>query len=679
MQQDFDIKPMFPHFSILTLVSLLSASLAVAADPVLKGDPVLIRENKIDAAPSLTTVVSFAGATFEAGTEGLSERAANFFVASSGAHSFNDTFALRGLTNTPIFGDPAVTFYLDDIPVGGGFTTPDIFGGIANAELNRGPGQNTVFGQAGSAGVVRLTTPELGQKTTGQINLSAGNFSSRNAAVTVGSASGGPVEAYVSTQYGARNGYIFNDRLGHDVDHRESSSGVARLSFSPSPLLKLSLIAQAMHAHDGEQPMVPLGGPMFVIERKNPGETNLAAFNAGLTAAVSMPWGRFSATTSINDWRLGPYRSVLSFGPAELINDVHLSRRNYNQELKLTSNNTGSFRWHSGVFFSDGVTKGAFTRAFGPFVIEDSSYDIDAHTLAAYGETSWDLQPNLTLTAGLRLEDAKKTIDRTEKVPLPQIYNITHESSALLPKIELNYSITPNTRLFGSIGTGFKPGGFSGFTGNRSLSAFGPERTIAWEAGIAQTALKGVLSSTVRAFLYDIRGYQIERSFATSSVADDYLVVNAPKARSVGAEWEFAWRPIPGLSLSSNLGLTQVTLREFKDPYTGQSFNGKQAPFVPRYDYGLSVEYRNPSGWFGLVKWAENGRTYYTESENITFAQRSYRLFGGRLGCAVGQWSLAVYAENIFNQHYYSSMSAGTMHGTPGAPRTQGVDAQFAF
>ena len=61
---------------------------------------------------------------------------------------------LRGLTNTPLFGDPAVTFYLDDLPLGSGFTLPTDLLGFAQGELHRGPSQNTVFGRAGSAGVV---------------------------------------------------------------------------------------------------------------------------------------------------------------------------------------------------------------------------------------------------------------------------------------------------------------------------------------------------------------------------------------------------------------------------------------------------------------------------------------------------------------------------------------------
>ena len=669
----------FSHLSFIALITALGTLLAKASEPVVIGSPVVIQGEKTNALPVASTEIEFAEGGTDAGIVGLSERAPNFFVASSGAHSFNDTFALRGLTNTPIFGDAAVTFYLDDIPLGGGFTTPDIFPGVSSALLGRGPGQNTLFGRAGSAGVVRLATPELGKNATGQIDLSAGNFSARKVAVTAASAGSGKAEALVCAQFETRDGYIFNEFLGHDVDHRQATNGLARLGFRLTDTIGLKLVAQAARVRDGEQPLVPLNGPLFTINRKTQGETNLDTFNTGLSADTLMPWGHLSFTSSLNDWRLGPYRSVLAFGPVELLNDVRQSQRNYNQELRLASDDKGDFRWHSGLFFSDGSTKGTFTRAFGSYVSEDSTYTIDAKRLAAYDEVSVDFQPALTLTAGLRIESAKKSFERSERAPSTQLFALNHESATVLPKLELNYTPAENLRVFGSVGTGFKPGGFSAFTGNRALAAFGSERTLALEAGATRTALNNTLSVTGRAFLYEIRGYQIERSFATGSMTDDYLVVNAPKARSTGAELELAWRPVTGLSIASSFGLTQVTLRQFKDPFTGQSFDGKSAPYVPRYDFTLRCEYKHSSGWFGSLNWTENGQTYYTESEDKAFAQGAYGLLGGRLGIEIGRWRLAVYAENITNRHYYSSISAGTMHGTPGAPRIQGLEARFSF
>lgn len=670
---------MLRRLLFLVLALALNGSLALAADPVLVNPPVTVRENRTVALSLFTTEVTFSEAPAEAGTAGLSERTANFYVASSGAHSFNDTFALRGLTNTPIFGDPVVTFYLDDVPLGGGFTTPDAFGGAAVAQLHRGPGQNTAFGLAGSAGVVQLSTPEPGERAKGRLGLRAGNFSARDVSAQISSASKRGATAFVSAQFGTRDGYLYSQTLGHDVDHRRSGTGLARLSYAPVDNLKLTLIAQATRARDGEQPLVPLNGPMDILDRKSQGETHLDSTTTGLTAAVTQPWGHLSFTSSINDWQLGPYRSFLTFGPAELLNDVQLSQRNYNQEVKFSSSNKEGLRWHSGLIFSEGTTNGAFTRAFGSFVLEDSSYEIATRRLAAYGEASLAPRPGLTVTAGLRLERAEKSFDRREHIPSLHAYSLTHDARALLPKLQLDYSPRPNLRLFSSLGAGFKPGGFSAFTGNRALSAFGPERTVAFESGISQISFKNTLSWTVRAFAYEIRGYQIERSFATGSLADDYLVVNAPKARSTGMELELAWRPVQGLSLSIDYGSTHVTLREFTDPFTGVRYDGNRAPYVPRYDYNLRCGYRHATGGFILLKASANGRTDYTEAENKAFAQDSYSLFGGRLGFAASHWQVAFYVENLLNERYYSSISAGTSHGTPGAPRTQGVEARFHF
>ncbi len=656
---------------------ILPMALAAATEPVVQGDPMLVQERKADSSPGLTTTLALTNTATN--IQEISARAANFYIASSGARSFNDTFALRGLTNTPIFGDPAVTFYLDDIPLGGGFTTPGIFSGATSAELKRGPGQNTAFGLAGAAGVVQLSIPEPEKRTTGRVELSTGNFSSRAVSALINSASNGGAEAFVSAKYETRDGYIYSQTLGHDVDHQQSSTGLTRLSYSPIATLKLSLVAQATRARDGEQPLVPLKAPMDTITRKSQGETQLDSTNAGLTAALSQPWGRLSFTSSINDWQLGPYRSFLAFGPAELLNDVQLSQRNTNQELKLSSGKNDSLRWHSGLFFSEGTTKGSFTRAFGSFVMEDSSYEIDARKMAAYGEASFALRSDLDLTAGLRIEDAEKSFARIGRIPANQTYSLSHDARAFLPKLQIDFSPKQNLHLFSSIGAGFKPGGFSAFTGNRALSAFGPERTAAFESGISQTSPNKTLSWTVRAFAYEIRGYQIERSFATGSMTDDYLVVNAPKARSTGMELELTWRPAQGLSITIDYGFTHVILREFTDPFTGQHFDGNRAPYVPSYDYNVRCEYQHASGWFVMFEASANGRTEYTESENSTFAQNTYNLLGGRVGLKMNHWQIALYGENLLDEHYYSSISAGTNHGTPGAPRTQGVEARLLF
>lgn len=664
----------------LIALTIASAQTQAPIEPVVRVAPVVVEEKLLTESPATVTRFEFSALPqSELTTPKLAARAANFFESTNDAHSFNDTFSLRGLTNTPIFGGPAISFYLDDLPLGSPFTFPTELTGFASAELHRGPSQNTLFGRAGSAGVVTLLTPEPATTAAGEIRASVGNYNARNAAASVSSAAGGSIDAYASAAYSARDGYITNTRLGRDIDDKNALSGLARFRFRPTNAAEISFLVTALRARDGVQPLVPLGGPLFTVTRRNEGVTDLDAYNAALKAAFTTPIGLLSATTSLNHWDLGPYNSVLAFGPSELNNIVTQNQRNWNEELKLVSPAKAAIRWEGGVFYSDGRTDGAFTRLFGPFTFEQSVFRIDSRDVAAFGEATFKLNPALALTAGLRAEDSRKKMDRVEAVPVPQRFNLNRESSALLPKLGLSYNPNRETNLFATLGAGYKPGGYSAFTGNRALAAFGPERTKTFEAGVTQSTADKTLAATVRVFYYDITGYQIERSFATSSIADDYLVVNAPRARSFGGELELTWNPAAGLTFAVDLGTTDVTLREFRDPYTGISYTGNRAPYVPTYDASVRADYRHPRGWFVGVEATSNGRTYYTEAETLTFGQRAYTLLGAHLGFATSRFRVSAYGDNLTDEGYYSAITPGTGHATPGAPLTYGIEASLRW
>ncbi|HET7535823.1 MAG TPA: TonB-dependent receptor, partial [Candidatus Didemnitutus sp.] len=611
---------------LLFSCSLLAiASAQTPAEPVVKLDQLVVEGRLLTETPATVTVIPLETLPVtETTTAKLADRAPNFFIATNDAHSFTDIFSLRGLTNTPIFGDPAISFYLDDLPLGSGFTFPTDLVGFARAELHRGPTQNTVFGRAGSAGVLRVATPGLGAVPQGDLRVSYGNYNALDVAADVGSSSSGAVDAYVGADYASRDGYITNTKLNTDIDHKESTSGLARLRWRPSTTAELTLLVTALRARDGVQPLVPLGGPLFTVSRNSEGFTDLDAWNAALTAAFATPVGRLSATTSVNDWDLGPYRSTLGFGFAELVNNVDQKQHAWNEEVKLVSSDKEALRWQVGGFYSDGYTDGAFQRVFGPFPYEQSKSHVDARDLAGFGEATWALNPQVNLTAGLRLEQSRKTLHREETIPVPHNFDGEAESSAWLPKIGIDYVASRETTFFGTAGAGYKPGGFSTFTGNAALAPFGPERTMTLEAGVTHTLASKSLSVTARAFYYDITGYQIERSFATSSVADDYIVVNAPKARSWGGELELAWKPVDGLTIGVDVGATDVTLREFTDPYTHVSYAGNRAPAVPTYDASLRLDYESRLGFFVGFDITANGRTYYTEAEDLKFGQKAY-------------------------------------------------------
>jgi outer membrane receptor protein involved in Fe transport len=178
-----------------------------------------------------------------------------------------------------------------------------------------------------------------------------------------------------------------------------------------------------------------------------------------------------------------------------------------------------------------------------------------------------------------------------------------------------------------------------------------------------------------RAFDYEIRDYQIERSFS----ATDYFVATAPRARSTGAEIEAKWRLSSPWTVALNAGFTDATLLEFHDPLTGVSYAGDRAPYTPSYTAGISASYRRPEGLFAAGSVAAKGRTYYTESENPTYAQGAYLVASMRAGFESPRWRLTVYVENAAGKGYYTLIIPGVNSGAPGDPRTFGSELAIKF
>lgn len=666
-------------FRFVSITVLTACASAQVSTPIITADPMEISARQVYGESAHGTEIRLEGlAPAEVSPTGVAGALANFSVGESGGRSFTDTFALRGLANTPLFGDPAVTVYLDDLPLGSGFTFPTELVGFDRAELSRGPGQNTRFGRAGTAGVLRFSTADRLPADTAVTEISYGNYGTRTAQAR-GLGKEEDRTILVAAGYSARDGYITNTRLGQRIDGRESTSGLVRVRSGTKTTGEWSLLVLGQRARDGVQPLVPLSGPKFQVNRSAEGVTHLDSWAGALSGLFATESGDWKTTTSYSDWKLGPATNVLSFGFAELQNASELRQRQWSEELSWNAQVNPYLHATAGLFASDAKTEGAFTRAFSGFVFERSTYRTTHRSLAGFAEISFKVSTSLTVTPGVRLETNEKKIDRREIVPAPNPFSRSHSSSAVLPKVDLRYDLDASTAFSGSLDTSYKPGGFSAFTGNRALAAFAAERLVGVDAAITRHDRGDRWSVALRGFAYSVRGYQIERSFQTGAQADDYLVVNAGRARSVGGEAEVAWKITKGLTAEASLGLTDVTLRDFHDPYTGVNYSGKRAPYAPTYDAHVALTYRHLSGWFAGAAVTAVGRTYYTESETPMFSQGAYMLIGGRVGYQKDRYKLALYGENLGNREYFSSITPGTNHGTPGAPRTYGVEAGLRF
>jgi hypothetical protein len=605
----------------------------------------------------------------------LARAAAGLSINDAGARGFGTTTSLRGLANTPFFGDPSVTVYLDGIPFPASFILPARIPELSDTFVSRGPQAGLFYGHAGDAGVIDITTPRPAEQREG-LGFSLGNHGARSAgAYAQYPDQAGRADFTVSLDASQRDGYIRNTTLNRTVDDRRALSGLLLAHYRPSALTEITVHAVGERSRDGAQALVPLGGPLYTVARGKEGESDIDFGALSVGVRHRLPEGLLTAATTYSDWKLSPYSNrLVVFGGKNFDSALTQTQRTLAEEVRFQGT-----EYSGGLYYADGRTRGATDRVFSGFPIERSSYDIRSRTAVWFGRRTFQAGDAWVLTAGLRAERTAKDFTRVETIPGSFTMQRDNQWTAVLPALSASRTIDPSSSVTFTAAGGFKPGGYSGYTGRADLAEFGPQRNWGLEAAYHHghhdgPARPGTGHYLVRAYAMRVTGYQIERSFAVPNTqADEYLVVNAAEATVFGAELESGWWLAERLRLSLIGSVCRATLEKFRDPFTGADYSGKRAPYAPSGNARLRLDYlRGPHGFFAGAGVSWTGTTYYDEQETARFAQRSYALIEADLGWKLPHGQLRFYGRNLGDKGYYSAITPGVGHATPGAPLTWG-------
>lgn len=588
---------------------------------------------------------------------------ANLHMDAGGAGSFGNELSYRGLSNTPYFSDPAVTVYVDDIPLAGSFTVPTRLIGVDSATFWRGSTASQ-FGRGGEAGTLILSSGSL----SNEARVGVGNHDTRVGELIIHSESD-TLDGRLAAAVGARDGYIRNTLLHEYVDDQRTADFSGRLRWSATDTAQFTLQALATRERDGAQPLVPLGGPLFTVTQTRDGSTDIDTGGLSFKGAFVTPVGVLTSTTSRTTFSLDPYDNRLVLPPT-LDSRLVQSQHAWNEELELAPRSPmNAFSWQLGAWLSSVRTQGGANRAIvNLFPIEVSSFGLRSREAALFGRISYRVAGGWMINAGLRFEQLDKDFNRANYLTSQSLTG-TRVNHFGLPELSLRYDWTRYISSTLTISGAARPGGWSAYTDRPALAPFAPEHATQLE--FLTQALSPVrhLALAVRAFAYLIHDLQIERSFN----AQDYLVVNAARARSVGEELDLTWDPIAPLHLTASFGATQATLEDYHDPFTQASYTGNPLPYVPAFTADFRARYQH-AGWFVSPEVTSGGRRYFDESSNPRFAQGSYVTLNTFAGYSAGRWRLSAYADNVTNRGYYTLIVPGIGHAAPAAPRLFGLE-----
>jgi iron complex outermembrane receptor protein len=704
-----------PFFSAAFLFSLS----AEESEPVRKDDapprtaeipPVTVTATKLlqekhDKSASVTTVTGDQiDHSVVQNIADLSRVVPNFDMKDGGDRR-TQLVSMRGLINST-YGDPGVITYVDDIPLNQWRALNiDLFD-VESVEVLRGPTAETTHGASAETGLLEIRTRQPGNTLEAEADASYGNYNAQIYRAAVG----GPIlKDKIMFRFAAeeskRDGYQKNTFLNTRPDFRDSLAGRAQLLFLPAKDVNIELTAEGQRANDGAQTYVLLDSPdRFKVNYNVRGSEDLSTSVTALKFAYTAPDFKITSITSRRSWSAGNSSADFDFSPAPIFTFID----NYNfvqwtQELRLSSvdDKNKNWSWLAGAYFEDRPTNHRFGSKVSdtafiqtpppaglglPFtapITDEHETHLFEQAFSTFGQATYTVCEKLNLTVGLRYEFHREEMQNAHNLFAPEQHTVVpvykhdgeRHSNVFLPKFAASYQVEPTLSVYATADEGYRPGGFSYLIDDPKFEQWKPEYLWNFEGGMKSTWLNDRVIFDLSIFDDILRAYQVRRQYAFS-----FRVDNADRVTTRGLETNLTVRPLKGLELITGVGVADARLDRYKDRQTGENFDGNNLSLTSKYTFSLAAQYLHSTGFFARAEYEGNGRYPYSE-DNIRF-QSAFQLFNAKLGYERRHFGVYLFGKNLFDRTYSRfgiPGPTGALVGSPGEPRTFGIQATYKF
>lgn len=371
---------------------------------------------------------------------------------------------------------------------------------------------------------------------------------------------------------------------------------------------------------------------------------------------------------------------------------------------------------------------------------------VDVTDYAAFGQATINATDALSFIAGARVTRTEVALDfaRTGTTGAsafnfvlggafaPLAFSADTKDTNLSWRLGAQYALGRDSNVYASVARGYKGPGFNNLgdivlPASASAEAFTrvrPEIPTAYELGYKGVLLDGGLTVSVAAFLTDFKDFQAQVvEFAPGAAIGSFAIRNAGKLRTKGLELEVAMRPTEGLTFGFGLAYADSRFRDFaaaacprlgglvttvgapcgptaagRPNATAFDASGLRLTNAPEWSGNLDARYEIGSGSDRAVRpfiqanyYFRSDTTFGLYPRNIPnpTVQDGYGILNGSVGitAADGRFSLSVFARNLLDQNYVTSIfdlpfdAAGGLGQfvTPDARRTVGVSVNLRF
>ncbi|WP_205663269.1 TonB-dependent receptor [Alteromonas facilis] len=384
-------------------------------------------------------------------------------------------------------------------------------------------------------------------------------------------------------------------------------------------------------------------------------------------------------------------------------------------ELRAASTTEGPFQWLAGVFFSD--TQRVYSQrlptpgydAFTDSVLgegvsaavangfplnspynADLPYDLEQTSV--FGEVNYDVNDDLTITAGTRFYDYEESRRFTTGGLFSngddQVDSTT--SDGFTSRVIANYSMNDTVNLNAQISQGFRLGGVNDplnetLCNDSDRAVFGgfqdydDETLINYELGM-KAAAKG-WTANVAAFRNNIDDLQVTLDAGSCS---SRISFNVEKAFTQGVEFEFTRQATDYLFVSLAGSLIQAefdsTVLDSNGNVIGGVAKGNRLASVPELQFAFATTYTFPTPLFDSVNTYMSASLQYVgdritqpsdqvagagqfvsnlpfggasglEQTNLDLELGSYQTLNLNMGFEYDQWEALLYINNVLDEN----------------------------
>lgn len=620
---------------------------------------------------------------------------------------------IRGVGTTNAFGgnENSVATYVDGVYYASSNSTILTLANVEQVAVLKGP-QGTLFGRNATGGLIQITTRDPKQEASGQATATYGNKDTVAGSLYITGGLSPDLAADLAVNYSNQmDGFGHNLATGEEVNKSRDLSIRSKLKWDIGAATTIKLSADyatldaagpARRPLDGTLPVsgVPFSGGKYDVN------SNVQPLYANKQAGGSVNgvhhFGTFDLV-SITAYRYARTHVRLDADglPAALVSpDSIYKDKQFSQELQLISTGSGPLKWTVGAYYF--WYKGGYEKGVFSLPTQTQTFQSYQHTrsISVYGQASYALAPQTTLTLGLRYSDERQSQDASSSIranatgvvttPAP-IYG---KSSVGKPtwRIALDHQLTPDTLIYASYNRGFKSGGFNTSTFTPAPLPFDPESLDAYEAGIKSELFDRRLRVNASAFYYDYNNIQL------SSYVDGTLrITNAAKAKIYGFDADIVAKPFDRLTLTAGGSYIHDRLGDYPNaqistprPTGGNivgsgSATGNRLPMTPDWTFDAGADYVIPVGDGNLTA---SGHYFHSdgwaaEADN-RIRQKPYNLLNASLRWDVNGdrgLSMTVWGKNLTDELYAVTLQTQTFADifVPALGRTYGVTLAYKF